>query len=156
MARRRQPFSPEKEGAVRIGVFKGPRPKINMANRPTGVTVISIVGFILSILGIIGGIMLIGILSLGSGLLLPGLEEAGLSLTFFMALAAVSVILGLVGLAAFYYLLKMRKIGWTLVTVIGVISIIVSIASFNIGNIVSIIIWAIIIAYLWTKKGLFK
>lgn len=117
--------------------------------RPLGVTVICILGWIGAILSIIGGI---GIAFLGP--LLGAFAEvpamAGVVVGF---LGIVTLILGLVLLVAFYWLWQMKKTGWTIVMVLEIIGIIMSLVSLNIWN---IIIPVIIVLYLYTKKDLFK
>ncbi len=82
-----------------------------------------------------------------------------------MVLGFIPLIVGVVGLVAFYLLLKMKKIGLIIVTTLGVItiaqSILPSLMSFsiegllNLNTILIIVLWAVIIGYLLTKKKLF-
>ncbi len=124
--------------------------------RPAGVTIICALGFVLSILLIIAGVFSIAFASYAGEFFGP--EMANASPAIFMAIGAVSVIIGLIGIFAFYLLMKMKKAGWLIVTIVGIIAIISGIISITGGNytsIVSIILWIIIIGYLWTKRTLF-
>ncbi len=121
-----------------------------MAERPTGVTVICVLGFILSILLLLGGIAALGVGAVAGGTL--GSTVGAL----FGVLGVIVLIIGVVGLVAFWLLLKMKKIGWILVTVIGILSIITNLISvINAGAVVGIVLWLIIILYLYKKRALF-
>ncbi|MEE9323015.1 MAG: hypothetical protein V3U72_00570 [Candidatus Aenigmarchaeota archaeon] len=139
-------------------------------SRPTGITIICVLGFLVSILGLVSGILLLGLGGLigGMGLTIGG-ETASIGLegfgSLFMVLGFIPLIVGVVGLVAFYLLLKMKKIGLIIVTTLGVItiaqSILPSLMSFsiegllNLNTILIIVLWAVIIGYLLTKKKLF-
>ena len=124
--------------------------------RPTGVTIIAI-------LNIIGGIIMLigGIAAAAVGALLPSLpisqsDLSGLPPMFLGAGAiAIGIILIIIGILSFvvaYGLLKGMGWAWTLTLVLSIISIVlnaISIATGNFGGIISIIISAIIIYYLY-------
>jgi hypothetical protein len=128
----------------------------SMTKRPTGVTIIAI-------LNIIGGIIMLvgGIGAAAVGALLPSLpiSEGDLSGVPPMLLGAgaiaVGVILIIIGILSFvvaYGLLKGMGWAWTLTLVLSIISIVlnaISLATGNVGGIISIIISAIIVYYLY-------
>ncbi len=66
------------------------------------------------------------------------------------------MILGIAGFISFYFLLKMKKIGWTAVNVLGIASLILIIIQFSMGQIPGMAIWIIILAYLWKKRNIFE
>jgi hypothetical protein len=134
--------------------------------RPTGVLIISILGILVSVFSILGALLIIGLGSFMAGggfgdignftmegieFIIP-IEDVG---TMFMILGIIPLILGILGLVAYILLLKMKKVGWYLVTVIGIISVIMAVLTFSITSIVTIVIWIIILAYLVTKRQLF-
>ena len=110
--------------------------------RPMGVTIISILGMIVSFLTLISSLALMLI----SAVLFSGI---------LMLVVLVSVISGMVGLVGFYLLFKMKKTGWIIIFAIGIISVAGSLMMFNIFNMFDIIFWVLVLAYLWTKKDLF-
>lgn len=124
--------------------------------RPTGVT-------IMAILNIIGGIIMLigGIAAAAVGALLPSLpisesDLSGVPAMFLgagaIAIGVILIILGILSFVVAYGLLKGMGWAWTLTLALSIISIVlnaVSIATGNFGGIVSIIISAIIIYYLY-------
>lgn len=79
------------------------------------------------------------------------------ALAVFAGLGAVLVVvllaLGVVNFVVLFWLWKMQKKGWTWTMVIEIISLVLSLLQFSL---VGIVIPAIVVIYLWTKKGLFK
>ena len=117
------------------------------SRRPTGVTIICILGYVGSVLALVAGILSIFFSAIVvTAFPLPGLDS------LFAILGALSLLLGIVGLVAFSLLLKMKKIGWIIVTIEGIISIIIGALTFNV---LGIALWIIILVYLWRKKDLF-
>ena len=131
-------------------------------SRPTGVTIICVLVFLISILMLITGVFSMFFSeimkgfsfsgTIGNTAILATFNEAGL---LFSLLGFMMIIFGVVGLIAFYLLLKMKKMGSIIVTIVGIVSIIQSLISFNINNVLGIVLWVIIIAYLWTKRNIF-
>ena len=122
-----------------------------MAQRPLGVTVICILGFLGAILGIVGGLGLIVVGSFFSGAVMgavPGFL-AGMLGVF----GGVLIVLGIISFVVIYWLWQMKKIGWTLTLIIEIIGILLNLASFNI---IGLVIPVIIVVYLLLKKDLFK
>ena len=72
-----------------------------------------------------------------------------------MIVGVIFLVLGIVDLIAYIMLFKMKRIGWLLVTVLGVISILMGIATDVMSNVITIVITALIIIYLYTKRQLF-
>ena len=122
--------------------------------RPTGVTVICILGFLGAILGILGAVALIGLGGLSG--YLAGMEGAAMLAflgPFMGVIGALLLIISVITFVAVYWLWQMKKIGWTITMIMEIISILLSIAAFNI---LGLVIPAIIVIYLWMKKDLFK
>jgi hypothetical protein len=135
-------------------------------SRPTGVTIIAILNIIGGIIMLLGGITLVA-----AGTILPSLPPSafqngnltepnvnlsGIPLSFFggtaIAIGGVLIAIGIVSFIVAYGLLKGMGWAWTVTLVLSIISIAlnaISIASGNIGGIVSIIISGIIIYYLY-------
>jgi hypothetical protein len=141
-------------------------------SRPTGVTIIAI-------LSIIGGVIMLfgGIALLAAGIILPsippsafqngnltidgnltgsGMPLSGIPPSFFggvaIAIGGVLIAIGIVSFIVAYGLLKGMGWAWTVTIILSIISIVlnaISIATGNIGGIVSIIISGIILYYLY-------
>ena len=141
-------------------------------SRPTGVTIIAI-------LSIIGGVIMLfgGIALLAAGIILPslppsafqngnltidgnltgsGMPFSGIPPSFFggtaTVIGGVLIAIGIVSFIVAYGLLKGMRWAWTVTVVLEIISIAlnaISIATGNIGGIVSIIISGIILYYLY-------
>jgi hypothetical protein len=135
-------------------------------SRPTGVTIIAILNIIGGITMLLGGITLVA-----AGTIIPSLPPSafqngnltepkvnlsGISPYFFGGIAiAIGGVIIAIGIASFivaYGLLKGMGWAWIVTVVLSIISIAlnaISIATGNIGGIVSIIISAIILYYLY-------
>ena len=124
--------------------------------RPTGVTIIAILSIIGGIIMLIGGL---GLVAIGSVLpMIPASESdlsgvpAALIGAGAIAIGAISIILGILSFVVAYGLLKGLGWAWTVTLVLSIASIVLNAASLvsgNFGGIVSIIISAIIIYYLY-------
>lgn len=124
------------------------------AKRPTGVTIIAILNIISGIIMLIGGIALVAI-----GSVLPGaLEEemsgvpAEMFGVFGVAMGGIILALAIFSFVVAYGLWSGKGWAWTLTVVLSVISIAlnaISIAGGNFGGIISIIISAVILYYLY-------
>ncbi len=137
--------------------------------RPAGMTIICVLGFLLSVLLIITGIIALSFSGLVSGMDMIAVGNARMSVpgglfgSLFVMLGLVSLIIGIVGLIAFYLLLKMKKTGLIIVLVIGIITIfqsIINIIQFPLISIINsniwvLVVWIIIVAYLLMKRRLF-
>ena len=144
-----------------------PAPNRMPAARPTGVTVICILGFLSSVLMLVTGILALGLAGImgGMGISVGGLSGASSLLgglgSLLTIISLIPLVTGAIGLVAFYLLLKMKRIGWIIVTVLGIISIVLSViqavlVGFDIFSIaLGVGLWAIILGYLWTKRKLF-
>lgn len=117
------------------------------SKRPLPVTIIAI-------LTLLGSLMMIG---LGSMIVFfGGVVDSMIPMAgFSMVLGIIPIVIGVIGLIAFYFLFKMKRIGWLLVMIVGIVSIIQGILTSFMNNLVSIILWIIIIVYLFLKKDLF-
>ena len=126
-----------------------PKPK-----RPTGVTVLAVLDILGGIAGIGVGALLIGVAALASSSLVnqyPSLGSISGISSILYALGGLSLILGILAIVLAIGFLGGKGWAWTLGIVVGVISIIVSIAETAIGfstNIIGIIFQIIIIYYL--------
>jgi hypothetical protein len=135
-------------------------------SRPTGVTIIAILNIIGGITMLLGGITLVAagtiIPSLppsafqNGNLTEPNVNVSGIPLSFLggtaIAIGSVLIAIGIVSFIVAYGLLKGMRWAWTVTVVLSIISIAlnaISIATGNIGGIVSIIISAIILYYLY-------
>jgi|GEM_PF-4461122 len=133
---------------------------VNTSSRPTGVTIIAILVLLGALLTLFSGIMSFAIAgtaeSLGAAFGAIGLGGV------IMVWGAVYVVLGLAGLAAFYMLLRMKKMGMALAILIGLITIAMILmnasaltAEYVMSTVTGIAIQAVVILYLLKKRQLF-
>jgi len=135
-------------------------------SRPTGVTIIAILSIIGGITMLFGGITLVA-----AGTILPSLPPSafqngnltepnvnlsGIPPSFIggtaIAIGSAVIAIGIVSFIVAYGLLKGMRWAWTVTVVLSIVSIAlnaISIATGNIGGIVSIIISGIIVYYLY-------
>ena len=121
-----------------------------MAERPLGITIICVIGFIGAIFGLVAGVSMLGLV--GTTLGAFG-TETGLPVTFLGILGGVALIISLINFVVLYWVWKMKRIGWLAAMILYIISMVLSLVQMNFMNMV---IPAIIIIYLWMKKDLFK
>jgi hypothetical protein len=125
------------------------------AKRPTGVTIIAILNIISGIIMLIGGIALVAI-----GSVLPGALEGEMTSgippemfgAFGVAMGGIILALAIFSFVVAYGLWSGKGWAWTLTVVLSIISIAlnaISIAGGNFGGIISIIISAVILYYLY-------
>lgn len=123
--------------------------------RPTGVTIIAILNIIGGIIMLFGGIALVA-----AGSILPSFQMTDelsgvpdwLLGTGAIAMGIIVIILGIISFIVAYGLLKGAGWAWSLTVVLSIVSIVlnaISIATGNFGGIISIIISAIILYYLY-------
>ncbi|UCD04202.1 MAG: hypothetical protein JSW73_00960 [Candidatus Woesearchaeota archaeon] len=127
---------------------------LNLADRPLGVTIIAVLGILGALITILGGLgASVGgtFLSTFSGGTVAGLISGAL----LIALGIVLIIVGIIWLVSYYWLFKMKKLGWQLVIIFGIISLILNIIGFAAASKLGIVLTVIIIVYLWIKKDLF-
>jgi hypothetical protein len=138
--------------------------------RPTGVTLFCILGFLTAALLIAAGILILTIGPLvGAGLgydneSLPGNQTGfpGTGVTGLLSnfSGVMFLLLGAVELLGFILLWKMKKIGWFIVTAVGLITIamnlISNLASFDINSILIVVLVVLITSYIFTKRKLFS
>jgi uncharacterized membrane protein (DUF2068 family) len=130
--------------------------------RPTGVTIIGILTIIGGIVMLLGGIALLTLAAFVPNLPLTDdqinsqLGNIGMSSSLLAIISSatggVFLILGIASLVVAYGLFKAKKWAWTINVILSFISIamgIVSIATGNIGGIVSIAISGLIVYYLY-------
>jgi len=125
-------------------------PAASPGQRPLGVTILSILGILVSLLIILSGVTLAGLSGMVGSAMNLGILTGNA-----MIVGVIFLVLGIVDLIAYIMLFKMKRIGWLLVTVLGVISILMGIATDVMSNVITIVITALIIIYLYTKRQLF-
>ena len=124
--------------------------------RPTGVTIIAILNIIGGIIMLIGGVALVA-----AGSILPSIPmttgelsgvPAWLVGTGAIAIGIIVLVLGILSFIVAYGLLKGAGWAWSLTVILSIVSIVlnaISVATGNFGGIISIIISAIILYYLY-------
>ena len=117
--------------------------------RPLLLTIVAILGFIGSIIAIVGGVYLI---AMGSALAMIG---GGYFTTLGVAGVAVSIVLGLVSLVAWMWTWKLQKKGMILVIILLLIGIANAAADYA-TQYLGIIVQVLFIIYLIVKRNLFK
>ena len=117
-----------------------------MAERPLGITIICVLGFIGAIIGILIGAATFSI----SSLLVAYL---GLFSAFVSVFAGILIVWGLVIFVGSFWMWKMLKKGWILVMIMYGISVILGLISFQY---VSLVIPILFMIYLYMKKDLFQ
>jgi len=123
--------------------------------RPPGVTIICILGTLGAILEIVGGIGLMAFAGLiGTGAI-PGVPLPPSFIPPFLVgiKGAALLVLGIASFIALRWLCQMKKTGWTAYMGILLVSIALHIATFTFFD---VILPAIIVAYLWYVRRLFK
>jgi uncharacterized membrane protein (UPF0136 family) len=77
-----------------------------------------------------------------------------------MVMGLITLVAAVLGIAAFYLLLKMKFLGLVLATVVSIIMIAGSLfsilSSFSFLSIIMVVLWIIILAYLWMNRELFE
>jgi hypothetical protein len=137
--------------------FAGFKPVVK---RPLGIKLISYLGFLYSILIIAVGILLMALSSMLGSYAGDSTEltEISSSLSY---LGSILFLIGIIGVIATLLLLNMRKAGFFMVLIIGIIAIINSIdlaflsELYSTGNILGIVVWGVTVGYLLTKRKLF-
>lgn len=130
------------------------KPVAKVAARPLGITIICVLNWILSFVGIVGGLILfaagavLGMVPIPVIGLITGLIGAVSSL-FGIVLLIVSAVSALVT----YWLWNMERRGWRWVIIFAGIAAAIDLVSFNV---VGLVISALIVWYLWSKKQLFE
>ena len=133
-----------------------------MAKRPTGVTLICILGFIEALVTIGSGLYAFFVGSVLSGI---GAAEGAMGAIFgilgmvFSLVSLVPAVIGFLLLVAFYWLWNMKKSGWVIVVILQVLMLLFSLmgaVAMNPSSILSLALSAVIIYYLFKNKKLFK
>lgn len=65
------------------------------------------------------------------------------------------IVIALIDFVALYLLLKMKKTGWILVTLMEIITIILGVMVLSMTNILGIVLAIVIVIYLFTKRKIF-
>ncbi len=133
-----------------------------MAKRPTGVTLICILGFVEALVTIGSGLYAFLLGSILSGIGAAGGAVGavfGVMGMLFSFMSLIPVVIGFLLLVAFYWLWKMKRSGWTIVMILEVIMLLFSlagIATMNIYSILNLVLSVVILYYLFRNKKLFK
>ncbi len=120
------------------------------AARPLGITIICALNWLISLVGIVGGL---GLFAAGTILGLLPIPFVGLIGAFGSLFGIVLLLVSLVSAVVTYWLWNMQQRGYQWVIVFTGISALLNIVSFNI---VGLIISGLIIWYLWKNKTMFK
>jgi hypothetical protein len=123
--------------------------------RPTGITVICILGFLGAGFSIFSGIIVISLSTLFStfvGTVGGETAAAGELFTLGSLIALSLIIIGVIEFVAFFLLLGMKRTGFILVVIMEIITIALAATSINI---LTIAIAAVILVYLLMKRNLF-
>ena len=133
-----------------------------MAQRPTGVTLICVLGFIQALMMIGSGLYVFYFGSVLSG---AGAGAGSIGMAFgilgmiFSAMALIPVFIGLLLLVAFYWLWNMKRSGWTIVVILQILALLFSLAGtamMDPASIINLVLSGAILYYLFTNKKLFK
>lgn len=111
--------------------------------RPTGVTILAVLEFIISILGLLGGIGLIA----GSSYLVSAGAYAGSS-SYLVATGGFLLVVAILALAVGWGMWTGKGWAWTVGIILAAVGIVSSLLSFTASSIITIIIDLIIIYYL--------
>lgn len=134
--------------------------------RPVGVIIVFALGILGSISGILFGALFV-LSTMSETSIIPieffgALPQSILNQIF--TIGTVNLVIGIIGLLAYILFFQMKKIGWILVILILIFSIVygainLAIGGFEIsmlyGYIVNLIYMLIILAYIFLKRGLF-
>ncbi len=120
----------------------------NISERPLGVTIISILGFIGAGLLVLAGIAMLGFGGMMGSLGMMGGLLGGVGAMMGIVLLASGILL----FAVYYGLWNMKRWAWIVTMVLEGLGLLSGLASMSI----SLVVPAIILWYLWTKKDLFK
>lgn len=124
-----------------------------MAERPLGVTVACILGFVGAAFWIAMGALTARAGSLAGSI--AGAEEMGM---IAVLAGSVSIIVGIILLLGLYWTWKLRKRGWAIVMVFGITGLAISSLSVLSGaylDAIGIIIPLVLVIYLYMKRGVF-
>jgi len=120
--------------------------------RPTAITVIAVLAAIGGVFGVLGGLVLLGLGSFAGSLGVPGSGVAFLTGT---TLGAVILGIGVLDLVAAYGAWNLKKWAVNLLIGISAVSILLNVVTFTSGSILSLVISAVIIYFVWTNKDAF-
>lgn len=124
-----------------------------MAERPLGLTIICILGFIMALLYIVGSAYM---LLMGGAMMayfgVMGSLAAGMG-GLLMAISILALLLSIAFLISLVWLWQMKRIGWAIAMVLNIILLIIGLANFNVFG---VILALIIVIYLYVKRGLFR
>jgi len=144
---------------------KPPQEKPARPKRPTGITIICILGLVYAVFSILFAIVAVIFVGMFAGLDLvfgnqtvidsPLLIPAQQIVFLVNLMVYLSIVISIIYIVGFYLLLKMKRIGWIIITIMGMIAIVLDVLSFSITNILNIAVVAVIIIYLFTKRKLF-
>ena len=130
--------------------------------RPIGITVISILGFLFALSMIISGIVLIMFAEFGSLVLRAMVGRSVVEMIFSAVVAvagAVFIVLGILMAIVSYALWNMKRWGWIIGVALLIIDVILDIGSLVVNPVIStirLLISGVVLYYLWANRELFK
>ena len=130
-------------------------------SRPMGVTLICLLGFAQAIISIIGSLLILTLSSavggIGAGTELGA--AFGMLGALFSLFSLIPLAIAFVLIIAFVLLWKMKRVGWILVVLLEIISLLfasVGLLTMNIYAIIGFVLALVILIYLIKNKSLFK
>ncbi len=143
------PGSPPAQAKQKAPSKKPARPK-----RPRGVTILAVLGIILSVISLASGVL---VLTAGGVLSFLGGTDTALTLlgflgSFTMIIGIINLAVGLFGFIAYFLLFKMKRSGLIMVILIAITSLGPSVMNFDI---ISILLTGLILVYLIANRNLF-
>jgi hypothetical protein len=169
------PIPQQQEAQTQLPAAKTVQPAQPSAKprRPMAVTIICVLGFLGSILLLVGGILYVALGQFLAELIpisgaIPFLgnqtgADAGGVLSFVGLISGflgiLIIVIALAAFAGFFLLWKMKKIGLIIIAVLGMLSIIYALMGYNADNVISlaaeVAIIGVVIGYLFVKRHVF-
>lgn len=91
----------------------------------------------------------------GNQTILSDLEGFEVLVSMLSFMGYIFIVIALIDFVALYLLLKMKKTGWILVTLMEIITIILGVMVLSMTNILGIVLAIVIVIYLFTKRKIF-
>jgi hypothetical protein len=169
------PIPQQQEAQTQLPAAKTVQPAQPSAKprRPMAVTIICVLGFLGSILLLVGGILYVALGQFLAELIpisgaIPFLgnqtgADAGGVLSFFGLISGflgiLIIVIALAAFAGFFLLWKMKKMGLIIIAVLGMLSIIYALMGYNADNVISlaaeVAVVGVVIGYLFVKRHVF-
>ena len=134
---------------------------IRRVKRPVGVTAISVVGFTLSLLMLFAGILVLqNIDTIDSSFAMSLMNQLSIFIEssetteITNAFAVFPIGFGIIGMASFFTLYRMKKRSLHTISVIGLLTILA--AALTGPKLLIIVVWIVVLFYLWRRRELFE